>query len=380
MQARPGSFAGDQRVDFDSGRSRCPVGRDEAGNWILLRHDDVVAAALDPVTFSNSASRYLNLPNGLDGQEHHRYRELVDRYFTDAEVARLEPGFRRIAGELVGSLSTEHPVEAVGELGARFAVRAQSYWLGWPATLEVELLEWMDENRRAARSRDPEQNAAVAERFDAIIRDLIRSRREAGDQVPRDVTARLMDDRIGDSRLSEEEIVSILRNWTSGDLGSIAACIGVVVFRLASDRKLQGRWRTDLPEPARLDAEIEEILRADDPFTFNRRVTTAGVEIGGMRIGAGDRVLLNWTAANRDPEVFGDPDAFRPTENAAENLVFGTGPHVCPGRGLSLLEIRVAIEELLDATSRIGLAAASSPVRAAPPYGGFAALPVSLTC
>lgn len=77
----------------------------------------------------------------------------------------------------------------------------------------------------------------------------------------------------------------------------------------------------------------EEVLRIDDPFVANRRRATRDVQIGGRTIPAGDRVLLNWTAANRDPLVFGDPDEFRPEENARQNLVFGAGPHRVPRTG-----------------------------------------------
>lgn len=372
------AVAADQRAAYDAMRAHCPVARDGAGAWTLFRHADVVAAALDPATFSSRVSRHLNVPNGMDGAEHARFRALIDRYLAVGPVARLEPRFRRIAADLVRSLPRGRPVEAVEELGARYAVRAQSAWLGWPAELEDTLLEWMDDNRAATRSRELARTAAVAERFDGIIRSLIEARREAGDGAPDDVTTALLGDELDGRPLTDEEIVSVLRNWTAGDLGSIAACLGVVVHRLAVDAELQDRWRSGSTERAELEAGIDEILRIDDPFVSNRRVATGDVEVGGRTIGAGERVVLNWTAANRDPEAFGDPDAFRPAENAPRNLVYGTGPHVCPGRGLATLELRVAIEELLAATSAIGLAPGSDPVREPPPRGGYRTVPVLL--
>jgi len=370
--------AADRRPDLDRMRGRCPVARDEDG-WTLLRHADVTRAALDPGTFSSRASRHLNVPNGMDGAEHARYRALVERYLAPAEAARLEPRLRVIARDLVGALDREGPVEAVGEIGARFAVRAQSAWLGWPAELEGTLIEWMGDNHAAARSGDPGRTAAVAERFDRIIRALIAARREAGARAPDDVTARLIGETVGGRPLGEEEIVSILRNWTAGDLGSLAACVGVVVRRLAVDPGLQEEWRRAGRDGPGLAAGIDEILRIDDPFTFNRRVATAEVEVGGRTIPAGARVRLSWTAANRDPEAFGDPDAYRPEENAPRNLVYGIGAHACPGRELATLELRVAVEELLAATARIEPDPEEEPTRALPPYGGYRTVPVRLT-
>ena len=366
--------------DENPGLGGGPAG---SGAWTLCRHADVLRAALDPETFSSAASRYLNVPNGMDGDEHARFRALIDRYLEPRVVSLLEPRFRRLAANLAANLPEGKPIEAVGEIGARFAVRAQSAWLGWPAGLEDTLLRWMQSNREATRSKDRGRMAEVAERFDCIIRSLIESRREAdpatdaesGDVDP---MTQLLADRIDDRPLRDEEIVSILRNWTAGDLGSIAACIGVIVHRLAVDRQLQVRWRSGEVAINRLEAEINEVLRIDDPFTYNRRVVTRRVEIGGQVMEAGEQVLLNWSAANRDPRVVRDPDAFRPVKNAPHNVVYGIGPHHCPGRQLATLELRVMVEELLAATSAIELAPGTEPIRDLPPFGGYSALPVTL--
>ena len=372
------TLAADQRAAYDGKRSRCPVAQDDGVALTLGRHADVVKAALDPATFSSRVSRHLNVPNGFDGAEHARFRVLIDRYLTAEVVAGLEPRFRALAADLVRSLPRDRAIESVSEIGARYAVRAQSGWLGWPMALEETLLKWMDDNREATRSRQRRRTAAVAERFDGIVRALIAARREAGDDAPDDVTTSLLGERLEGAPLIDEEIVSILRNWTAGDLGSIAACVGVVVHRLAVDAELQDRFRRAGRDAVGLEPEIDEILRRDDPFISNRRRTTTDVEIGGRTVRAGERVLLDWAAANRDSRAFGDPDAHRPAENAPHNLVFGVGPHACPGRGLATLELRVAIEELLAATSVIELVPGSAPIRETAPYGGYRTVPILL--
>src|SRR5699024_12766098 len=129
------------------------------------------------------------------------------------------------------------------EIGSRFAVRAQSMWLGWPGALEEELLEWIGDNHAATRSRDRTRTAAVAQRFDEIIRSLTDSRREAGDAAPDDVTTELVRDR-GDGRpLTDDEIVSILRHWTGGDRGPIAPCTAALRRSLAKRPPVHGRLR-----------------------------------------------------------------------------------------------------------------------------------------
>jgi cytochrome P450 len=166
----------------------------------------------------------------------------------------------------------------------------------------------------------------------------------------------------------------VLRNWTGGDLGSMALAAGVVVHRLATHQDLQDRLRS--AEDSELDAALDEILRIDDPFVANRRLVTADVVVGGCPVEHGRHVVLNWTAANRDPAVFGDPDRFDPDGNAAANLVYGTGPHACPGRPLATMELRVLVRALL---SRGRLSSGHEPAeREQPPLGGFSRVPVVL--
>jgi cytochrome P450 len=189
------------------------------------------------------------------------------------------------------------------------------------------------------------------------------------------VTSELMRERVDGRELTDDEIVSILRNWTGGDLGSMALCVGVALTYLADHPDLQARLRAGVPD-RELDAVLDEILRLDDPFVSNRRVATGPVTVGGRQIAAGDRVVLNWTAANRDPAMFGDE--FDPAGHAPHNLVYGIGKHVCPGRPLATLELRVLTTTLLRATAAVEPDPDRPRERAQPPIGGFTAAPILL--
>lgn len=372
----PGASARDARDTADDLRVRCPVAHTADGSWTVLRHADVVAVALDPGTFSNAVSRHLQVPNGLDGDAHAAFRAVVDRYFTPDRMHALVPVVADVAARSVRELDVPGTVDAVA-LGARFAVRAQSAWLGWPADLEDDLLTWVADNRAATRSRDRARTAEVARRFDAIVRALTDARRRAGDDAPADVTTELTRDRVEGRPLTDDEIVSILRNWTGGDLGSMALCAGVVLTYLADHADLQDRLRAGVGDQE-LDAVLDEILRIDDPFVSNRRVATAPVTLGGRRVAAGDTVVLHWTAANRDPDAFGDPEAFDPDAHAADNLVWGVGPHVCPGRPLATMELRVLVRAVLAATTAVAPDPDRAREREQPPAGGYAVAPLLL--
>jgi cytochrome P450 len=103
------------------------------------------------------------------------------------------------------------------------------------------------------------------------------------------------------------------------------------------------------------------------------------VELAGRTIGSGQRVSLMWIAANRDPEVVPDPDHVRLDRDAEDNLVFGAGIHQCLGEPLARLNLRVALEELLSATSRIELTSVEPEPREVCPSNGLRSLSITLT-
>jgi cytochrome P450 len=224
---------------------------------------------------------------------------------------------------------------------------------------------------------DPARRAAVAEHFDAIVLEQLRRRGTTASRSRADVTTELLKAIVEDPKapggrraLSEAEVLSILRNWTAGDLGTIAACVGIVAHRLISDLGLQSSLRQHVDDAVVLDGAIDECLRIDDPFLWNRRVATRDVEVAGCVIPAGAKVILHWTAANRDPRRFDDPDAFRPKENALHNLVYGVGAHVCPGRQLATLQLRSTFASLLRGAGSLE-PAERLPLRASGDAGGF---------
>ena len=363
----------DQRATHDRMRAACPVARSPRG-VTLFRHADVVAAAADSATFSSAVSAHRMVPNSLDPPEHTAFRAVVDRFFTPGRMRALEPRVRAIAEAIVRGLPRDTAVDAVRDIGYPFAVRAQADWLGWQGS-EADLLAWMAANHAAARSTDRAKAAAVAAAFDGIVAAQVRRRRALGPAAPDDPTTELLQVTVNGAPLSDADIVSILRNWTAGDLGSLAASFGVVVHFLATHADVQAELRRGDGDLAKA---IDEMLRIDDPFLVNRRVTTKATHVAGFVLERGTRVYLNWMSANRDEAVFGDPDAYRPEENAPHNLVYGTGIHVCPGRPLATLELAVLTEALLRATASIELAPEAEPVRETYPLGGWRRVPLRL--
>lgn len=365
-----------QIAGYDAMRRRCPVAHSEYLQWSLFRHEDVTRVLGDHQTFSSAVSSHLSVPNGMDPPQHAGYRRIIDLYFSEERVAAFEPVCRSIAVNLVKNLPQEGETELMAEFAQNFALQAQADFLGWPKDLHEPLRRWIRKNHEATLAGCKAAMSDVAFEFDGYIKGLLAVRREAGSDAPDDLTTRLLSERLGDRFLEDEEIVSILRNWTVGELATMSACVGIVVHYLAEQPKLQQQLRGN---GSLLPAAIDEILRMHAPLIANRRITTRPVEIGGRQLPAGERITLIWASANRDEAVFGDPDEFRLDRDPANSLLYGAGIHVCPGAPLARLELRIVIEELLKSTSRIALVPGKLPVRAVYPASGFSSLPLSIT-
>lgn len=370
---RAESIQANQIDAYDAIRQHCPVAFSDYLQWSLFRHADVMRVLEDHETFSNAASRHLSVPNTMDPPEHTRFRRLIEPYFAPEAMAEFAPQCRAIAESVVDRLPTDGEVEAMTEMGQDFALEIQCAFMGWPNSLHEPLRAWVNRQQAATLAGDRETLGELALEFDGVIRELLANRRQAGAVALDDVTTRIMNETVEGRALSDEEIVSILRNWTVGELGTISASIGILIHYLASNPEWQERLRND---QGLLPKAIDEILRLDAPLMSNRRITTCPVEIGGYRLEAGERLTILWGSANRDETVFGDPDEVRLDRDPEDNLLYGAGIHVCPGAPLARMELLYFMEALLDAKVEVRLMPGRPAVRARYPAGGYSEVPL----
>jgi cytochrome P450 len=365
----------DQRAAYDQMRHQCPVAYSEFMGWSLFRHDDVMRVLLDHETFSSAVSQHLNVPSGMDRPEHTDYRRIIDPYFSTERMEAFRPVCHQIAAQVVNGLGGRKEVDFIAEAAMPFAALAQCAFLGWPAELERTLIRWTCRNQDATLAQDRPVLSELAREFEAIIDNLLDARIGNQAEPQTDLTASLMHEKVFGRTLSNEEVASILRNWTVGEIGTISASVGILVQYLAEHPELQTQLRL---HPDSLPAAIEEILRIFGPLVSNRRVTTRAVKIGGRNIDAGERVTIMWISANRDEGVFENPDVFQLDRDQSKNLLYGAGIHWCPGAPLARLEMRVFMEELLSRTKQFSLIPEKPVALSTYPASGFSVLPLRI--
>lgn len=361
----------DPLAAFDAMREKQSVAYSDFLGWSIFRHADVLRVLRDPANFSSRVSRHVSVPSGMDPPQHGAFRELVESFFSPPRMTAFEPMCRELVFQLVESLRRDSCIEWMERAATPLAVDMQCGFLRWPASMQRQLSSWMRENQAAIFAEDQDRLSQLACRFVEAVRDVVRNR----DDSIEDITAELLRANVHGRSLHEDELVSILRNWTAGEVGTMSAAFGIVARYLAENQDLQRLLRA---EPHRIPYAIDEILRIEGPLVSNRRVTTQAVEFDARQIPAGQRITVIWLAANRDGRVFEEPTRFRWNRDRALNLLYGAGLHYCPGAPLARLELRVFVEELLAATIAIKLGPGSCEP-ATYPAGGYSRATLSVT-
>ncbi|MBA3743120.1 cytochrome P450 [Sporichthya sp.] len=333
-------------------QSECPVGFSDAhgkGQWIVTRHDDVCAAFKDwqsftstdgaaPVLFDFGDVEFHLLPQDVDPPLHRGMRKLLNPYFHNDSVSGREEAIRELARDLIAKFEQRGSCEFMSEFAVPFPAQVFfGVYLGIPVAELTEVLEWVD-----TLVMEPHKAGEVLAQLIPWSAGILASRRAE----PRDdVVTALVSGDIGDRRLTEPEQIQTLTNLIIGGLETTANGLGNAVKNLAADPQLCQQVRA-LEDKSKA---VDEFLRFEAPAPGLGRTAAHDVELRGQKLAAGDRVLFYLGAGNRDPEAFEDPDVIDiHRRNASRHLSFGHGLHRCVGATLAELEMRVALEEVLD--------------------------------
>jgi cytochrome P450 len=371
-----------------------PVG---PGYWLVLRHAEVESTLRDPGTFSSDAGgtqmrdpatpadlafvRQMML--NMDPPEHTRLRKMLARSFTPRAVARLEDQIARHARQLVDRMLEAGPsgvCDFAKDVAADLPLLTLADILGVPPAdrwlmfdWSNRVIGWQDEDYATSRAFDPSRGSDLAQQVAHL-----RPSPQADGRMPDPRSREGMPDLyayahlLGTKKREEpsQDVMSILMAQRDDAGGSVTveefenlfwlfAVAGNETLRngipggmqaLLDHPDAQRRLRDD---PSLIGAAVEEMLRWWTPVMVFRRTAVRPVEVAGVRIAAGDKVVVSFTAANRDPAVFTRPDAFDIDRGGRGHLAFGSGPHFCLGAHLARVQMGAMFTELLTRTTWI---------------------------
>ena len=357
-------YVADPYPVWDDLRGQCPIAHSDrwGGSWLPTRYEDVQRFAQDHVHFSSSDVAVLTFtpeerpprpieipvpPIDQDQPVHTWTRRLLLPWFSHSRVAEYEPYTRDLCNRLIDGFIESGSADAAGDYARQIPVRVIALLLGVPEEMAdtftgwvQDVLEFAHDEKRSGAATDALTEYLVArleERRTAPGDDLISSLLQA------DVEGEPVDDLIILGMAALTLIAGVDTTWSS---------IGSAMLHLATH---PADVRRLVDEPELMPLAIEELLRAYSPVTM-ARIATEDIEVGGCPIKAGDKVLMNFPGANRDPEVFDRPDEVILDRAHNRHVAFGAGIHRCAGSNLARMELRVAIETWIERIPEFRLA------------------------
>jgi cytochrome P450 len=333
------------------------VNETPVGYWRLTRHADVnrllhdvpagmrtTDGILPGVDESVSGPRRFMLQQ--DPPTHTRLRRLVSSAFTPRAIGFLRPGIQRIVDDCLDRVQARGEMDVIADLALPVPSTIICEMLGVPACDRERFTVWTAKATHALASQflPPETLAevqAAAMSLAAYFQDLIAARRGklSDDLLSALIRAEEEGDRLDGTELLTQAIGLLIAGFET-TIGLIGNGVRALVQHPSELAKLRAR-----PELAA--SAVEECLRFDGPITTTARVLHADVEFGGKLIPTNTRVWGVLAAANRDPEVFTDPDRFDIERKPNEHLAFGGGAHHCLGAHLARIESQMAIGSLI---------------------------------
>ncbi|AKK27923.1 cytochrome P450 [Mycobacterium sp. EPa45] len=330
------------------------------GHWALTSYDHVHHASRHPEVFSSvptsvslseidpAVAEFSGSMINLDDPRHHRLRSIVNRAFTPKMVARIDESVRQRARQLVSDMVTNHPdgeADFVEYLSGPFPLQIICDMMGIPEADQQKVFHWTSV---ALGIGDEEVSSDHDEVIQVILDlaaygvELAESRRAAPAD---DLTSSLVSAEVDGEQLSSAEIASFFMLLSAAGNETTRNAISHGMVALSRYPDARATWWADFDAVA--PTAVEEIVRWASPVIFMRRNLRQDVELGGVRMKAGDKVSMWYNSANRDEATFDNPWLFDVTRNPNPHFGYGGGgAHFCLGANLARREIRVLFEEL----------------------------------
>ena len=318
--------------------------------FFIYRHEDITQVLRDGETFSSAHIIDLimgpimgeHIMLGMDDPEHRRYRAIVSTAFRQKVLSQWEQELLvDVANELIDAFAGRGFADLVREFNFPFPTKVISGILGLPREDYRQFQRWTTAILSFFTKLDEAIVASqeVKEYMAVILAERRREPRE-------DLISELAQAELEGERLSDEEIFSFLRLLLPAGVETTYRATGNMLFSLLSN---PGQLEAIRSDRELIPQAIEESLRLETPLLNITRLATKDAEVGGVPIPAGSTVMLMLAAANRDETRYPGPDNYDIwRDNPKPHISFGHGPHACLGTHLARLEMRVALNLLLD--------------------------------
>ena len=344
-----------------------------AGSWILTRYRDVVSVLKDPRFARGYMSQFFRMAYGdgpasqtfsrwmvfRDPPVQTKLHALIMKAFTPKFIEALRPRIQAYVDELLVSLAGRETFDLLEDFAWPLPVLVICDMLGVPSE-EIELFKaW---SKVLARAVDPVPAPEIQAVADEVVSDMSAYFEKlivAREKNPvDDLMSGLVHAEIDGERLSRDDLIANCILLFAAGHETTVNLIGSGMLALLERPDQLAKLRGN---PMLLPSAVEECLRWDPPVQMTGRAAIEDVEIGGKTIKAGERMFAVLGAANRDPEVFTDPDTFDITRAPNRHLSFSSGIHFCVGAQLARAEGQIAIGTLVRRVPRLALVHAEGP-------------------
>ena len=374
------------------------------GAWLLTRHADVEFALRDPRFSAQRTGGWVKRIDAadagraarravagqrlfehlfaramvfLDAPDHARIRRVMAAGFHPAAIRALAPQIEALAAEILDGLAGREAFDFIEAVARPLPSRVIALLLGVERADEARFIAWSEDLAAFIGAPQPSADALLRAQRSLLelvryFEDLLPVRRAAPGQ---DLVSRLV--------LAEQ--AGLIRS----DAELLAQCAMLLFAGHETTRNLLGnglhtllshpaQWAQLCARPALLPGALRELLRFESPVQYTGRRVARELQLHGHTLRRGELVIALSGAANRDPARYADPDVFDITRRDGSHLSFGSGPHVCIGAGLSMLEAEIVLRQLMQRWPGLRLTGATPQWNGNAALRGLACLPVCI--
>ncbi|MDT3443260.1 MULTISPECIES: cytochrome P450 [unclassified Pseudofrankia] len=337
-------------------RSRCPVAHSDqhGGFWVATGYEQVLGVAQDWETFSSAdgitiaaTERHTILPVTIDPPLQREFRRVINPSFRPVVVAEWEKQTRDLVNRLIDGFIERGECDFIAEFARPLPGLAFfDFALHAPKEDLAQVNEWAITTAQPV----PEARECIF-KLAGWIAERIAERRQTG---PRgDVIDAVLAAEIEGRPITDAEAIGTIHLLILGGLDTTAGALGMSMLRFCEHPEIPELLRA---RPELIPNGVEELLRLDSSFISVARTARHDTEVNGQQIKAGEQILLYWAAANHDENEFEDPETFDAERPRNRHIAFGAGPHRCAGSNLARMNLRIAVEELVNRLHDIRLA------------------------